>query len=179
MRVISKYNLEFSSCFYAHVRSAGQPRVRSAKKRRIDDSDDEAVEYVISPPSSNLPSISSCVVPVPNTSFRLPLPTEAKVSLPGKAPEGCVMVEIGDIPCAHLFDFVEIAMSSRRETPICLSMRGRRKSSPSAMRLPQISLTAPPVAILRFLLTVRLGRASSPQIHRTRLFSFHPNVHET
>ncbi|KAF8557305.1 cysteine proteinase [Imleria badia] len=45
-------------------KSAGQPRARSAKKRRIDDSDDEGAE--------------------------LPLPTETKVSLPGKAPEGDV-----------------------------------------------------------------------------------------
>ena len=75
--------------FCSDIRSAGQPRVRSAKKRRIDDSDDEIVEYVMYLSSSNLPFHLACV----HTSFRLPAPTEAKVSLPGKTPEGCVMCE--------------------------------------------------------------------------------------
>lgn len=73
------------SCFC--VRSASQPRGRPAKKRRIDDTDDEIVEYVITPTSSKFPFDLSCLC---RTSFRLPSSTEAQVSLPGKAPEGCV-----------------------------------------------------------------------------------------
>lgn len=80
-----------SSCFCPSVRGASQPRARPAKKRRIDDSDDEIVGYVINPPSSKFPF--HFILPVSRASFRLPPPMEAQVSLPGKAPEGCVMRE--------------------------------------------------------------------------------------
>lgn len=77
--------------------------------------------------------------------------------------------------------FCQIAMSSRREMPICLSMLGRKKSRrPSAMRLPQILPRAPLIPILLPpLLMVPLGPAWIPKLPRTRLTSFHLNVHET
>lgn len=79
-----------SLCSYPHVRNGSQPRARSAKKRRIDDSDDEGVEYVISSASK---FTFHLILVMSHTSLRLPPPTEAKISLPGKAPEGCVMQE--------------------------------------------------------------------------------------
>ena len=165
--------------FYPHVRNASQPRARSAKKRRIDDSDDEGVEYVISSPTSGSPSISSWSCPAHLSDRRSP--RKPRVPCLVRPQKGVWCAKIGDIPCAHLFDFVKIAMSSRRETPICLSMPGRKMSSrPSAMRLPQISPIAPLIPILHpLLLMVRLGPASSPKTHRTRLSPFHLNVHET
>lgn len=91
-KCVSSLNVAWlSSCFCPVVRGVSQPRARPAKKRRIDDSDDEIAGYVISPPSSKSPF--HFILLVSRTSFRLPPPTEAQVSLPGKAPEGCVMRE--------------------------------------------------------------------------------------